>query len=346
MLKPIDRGSTLIAAQPLTFSGRRYRPGDKFDYSRMGIQHRRTVERLLKTRKLTELTAETMKTALRFREENAGPPRGFTLSGLKAFGYLTDDQIVARGWAKRDQEVEVTDDNADQTWTPPEGAWKVYAEGSDEEKATADTTLWIVPFRNGNRGAYRYFVHDLDGTNLSGDASISGKDNAETWARNFMKERAEKAAADRKGEPDWSAFPENPDDWSDEQVEIFDAWYDGLQPGLEVKVEHAAVQKLYEERVEAARQDADAGTSDDNAPQQEGAGILAGLTSTEANELLEAMTDDELRAHVATVTGKDPELLKELAPLALREMAIAAQLPNEGIQNGGDVQPGPDDAAG
>lgn len=325
MLKPMDRGSTLIAAQQLRFSGRTYRPGDKFDYSRMGIQHRRTVENMMRTRKVTELTAESMKTALRFREENAGPPRGFTLAGLKGLGILTEEQIAERGWGARDQDAEVTDESAETpAWQAPEGSFKVsLAEGDGAD------AVYVVPFRNGNRGAFRYFVHDLNGENLNGAGSIAGKDNAEAWARDYLTKRAESASAERNGDPDWSAFPENEDDWTDEQVAEFDAWYDALQPGAEVSVEHAAVTKLVEERrtAEKAEQDLQAGRAD-------------GLSTEEANALLDAMTEDELREHVATVTGKSPDLLKELTPLALREMAVKAGM---GENDGGNVQPGAGD---
>lgn len=334
MLKPVERGSTLIAAQELRFLGRSYRPGDKFDYSRMGITHRRAVNRMLQARKLTELTQESLMTALRFRDKNAGPPRGFTLAGLRVLGLLTQEQIDAHGWAKRDQDAEITDENAQpKAWEAPDGAYRIFAEGTDEEKATDDTTMWVVPFRAGTRGAYRYFVHTPDGECVSGDASISGKENAENWARKFMADLSAAKDAKREGEPDWSAFPENPDDWSDEQVDVFDAWYEALQPGVEVKVEHEAVQKLYDERVEAKKvEQASAG--------EQTPGIFAGLNAEESKELLEAMTDEELRIHVAHVTNKPMDILNELTPLALREMAIAAQPPEQGAQNDGDVQSG------
>lgn len=332
-MNALERGSTLIAAKELKFAGRRYRPADKFDYKRLGIAHRRTVRSLMDgiSRKVVELTPETFAEALRFRDPEAGPPRGFSLSILVQMGIMTWAQIAERGWDKRNQNEEVTDENADpKAWEAPKGSWKVFAEGADEEKATDDTTLWVVPFKTG--GAPRYFVHDLNGENLNGASSIGGKAKAEEWARNFMKERAARALAGREGDPDWSGFPENPDDWSDDQVEIFDAWYDALQPGVEVTVEHAAVQKLYEERVEAAQQNENDGT--DNTPGER----ADGLTTAEATELLEAMTDDELIDHVAALTGKDRDSLKDLTALALREMALEEQ-PPEGSENDGDVQP-------
>lgn len=344
-MNPIERGSTLIAIKELRFAGRQYRPADKFDYRRMGIAHRRSVAQMLKLKKLDELTPETMKTALRFREEGAGPPRGFTLAGLKGMNILTDEQIQAHGWGNRDQDAEVTDeseaDAAVARWEAPEGSWKVFAEGSDEEKSTDDTTLWVVPFRNGNRGAFRYFVHDLDGEKLNGDASIGGKDNAEKWAREWMAERAARAAAGREGDPDWSTFPENEDDWTDAQVAEFDAWYDALQPGA-VEVEHQAVNKLVAERRGAEAEEARilAAKNDQTGDQP---GTVEGLTQDEMAELLEAMTDEELRAHVAQLTGKDVSELEELTPLALREMAQEHQASAGNQQNGGDVQSGPSD---
>ena len=337
MLNPIERGSTLIAAQPVRFKARSYLPGDKFDYRRLGITYRRTVANMLTSRKLTELTDESMKTALRFRPEKAGPPRGFTLAGLRALGILSEEQIAERGWDKRDQNAEITDENADApAWAAPEGSWKVFAEATDEEQATDDTTLWIVPFKTG--GATRYFVHDLSGERLSGEGSLSGKDKTEAWARQFMADRAAAAAAKREGDPDWSAFPENPDDWTDDQVAEFDAFYDALQPDAELEAEHPAVTKLFEERRAAEKAEAILKAGGEPG----GPGVLAGLSPEEANELLEAMTEDELRAHVGAVTGKDPAILAALAPLALREMAIAAQPATEGSQNGGDVQSGAD----
>lgn len=338
-MTPIERGSTLIAIKELRFAGRQYRPADKFDYRRLGIAHRRSVAQMLKLKKLDELTPETMKTALRFRAEDAGPPRGFTLAGLKGMNILTDEQIQAHGWGNRDQDAEVTDETenqaADQRWEAPEGSWKVFAEGSDEEKSTDDTTLWVVPFRNGNRGAFRYFVHDLDGERLNGDASIGGKDNAETWAREYMAERAARAAAAREGDPDWSTFPEDENEWSDEQIAEFDAWYDGLQPGAKVEVEHPAVTKLTQERRDAEAAEAEILAAKQSG-QQEGA--VEGMTQDEINELMGALTEEELRAHVAQLTGKDISELEELTPLALREMALEHQ-PSAGTQqNGGDVQ--------
>lgn len=334
-MNALERGSTLIASKPFKFAGRRYQPADKFDYKRLGIVHRRTVDTMMSRRRadITELTPETFKQALRFREADAGPPRGFSLGILVQMGIMTWSEIAERGWDKRDQNEIVTDENANQetkAWEAPEGSWKVYAEGVDEERSTADTTLWILPFRNGSQGATRYFVHDLNGDNLNGVSSISGKVGAEKWARNFMKERAERAAADREGEPDWSKFPENEDDWTEAQIEEFDAWYDAQQPGIELKVENATVQKLIDERrtAEAAE-----------AARKPGASAIDGLNAEEAAELIDAMDEGELRAYVAEVTGKTVADLADFTPLALREMIPTP----EGAQNGGDVQPGAGD---
>lgn len=346
-MTPIERGTTLIAMKELSFSGRRYQPGDKFDYRRLGIAHRRTIGQMVKLKKLDELGADSMRNALRFRDPEAGPPRGFTLSGLKGLNVLTEDQI-ATWWGDRDPDKEITDESeADApAWQAPEGSWKVFAHGVDEERSTDDTTLWIVPFKTG--GPVRYFVHDLKGENLNGVASIGGKGKAEDWARNFMAEREAAAAAAREGDPDWSKFPEKEDDWSDAQVEEFDAWYDALQPGVDVAVEHAAVTKLVEERRQAEAKEADLILEKANADAAgaQAAGNLLGLTDQEVNELLEAMTEDELRDHVAQLTGTDPELLKELTPLALREMAMDHESSTEGNQDGGNIQPGADGAAG
>lgn len=332
-MNALERGSTLIATRDIRFNARNYRPGDKFDYRRLSHAYRRTVERMLQQRKIVELTEETMRSALQLRKDG-GPPRGFTLAGLKALGILTEAQIAERGWGNRDENAEITDENAEpQAWEAPEGSWKVFAEGSDEEKSTDDTTLWIVPFKTG--GAPRYFVHGLDGERLNGDASIGGKAKAEEWARSFMAERAAREAAKREGDPDWSKFPENEDDWTEAQIAEFDAWYDALQPGVEVEVEHAAVAKLVQERRDAEAKEAE---MREGGGEQTGEGaVIDGLTTDEAAELLEAMTEDELRAHVAHVTGRDVGELAGLTPLALREMALEA---GKGEQNDGDVQPG------
>lgn len=343
-MNALDRGSTLIAAKELKFAGRRYRPADKFDYARLGIAHRRAVTTLMEglSRKVVELTPTTFKEALRFRDPAAGPPRGFSLGILVQMGIMTWAEIAERGWDKRDQDEIVTDENAvqeEKAWEAPEGSWKVFAEGVDEEQATDDTTLWVVPFRNGSRGATRYFVHALDGTNLSGDASISGKDNAETWGRKFMQDRAAAAAAAREGEPDWSKFPENEDDWTEAQIAEFDAFYDAQQPGIEIKVDNPTVQKLVDERRNAEAQEAALQlqkAGENNTTETESA--IAGLSPAEAEELIDAMDETELRAYVAEKTGKTVEDLADFTPLALREMLP----PTEGAQNDSDIQPGPD----
>lgn len=347
----IERGSNLIATMVFRFAGRLYRPGDSFDYRRLSIVHRRTVAMMLKMKKLDELSQASMERALRIRDPEAGPPRGFTLAGLLGLGVLTMEQIEAHGWGARNPEAEITDESEEggSAWEAPEGSWKVFAEGVTEERSTDDTTLWIVPFKTG--GPPRYFVHGLDGANLNGVGSIGGKARAEEWARKFMADRAAQKAAAREGDPDWSAFPEKEDDWSDDQIAEFDAWYDALQPGAEVVVEHAAVTKLVAERREAEAKEADilkenaAGASGETATDQDANAI--GLNDQEINELLEAMTDEELVAHVAQLTGTDPELLKGLTPLALREMAADYLPSTEGNQpNDRNIQPGPDGDAG
>lgn len=341
-MTPIERGSTLIATKEIRFSGRRYRPGDKFDYRRAGIAHRRTIAQMLKSKKLDELTQASMATALRFRDPDAGPPRGFTLAGLKGLGILTEEQIAQRGWDKRNREIEITDESEapEPMWEAPEGSWKVFGADADEANSTEENTAWVVPFQTG--GAPRYFVHSLTGEKLSGEGSINGKAKAETWARDYLATIAASAAAKREGDPDWSKFPENEDDWTDAQVEEFDAWYDALQPGAEVDgVGHPAVIKLVTERRAAEEREAELKAQGEQSGEGEQTDAPEGLTETEMNELLEAMTDDELREHVHTLTGKDRDLLAELTPLALREMAMEHKA--EGASNDGDVQSGAQD---
>lgn len=312
-MNAIDRSATLIAYKELRFAGRRYQPGDKFETKRLSIVQTRKAKRLLDghTRKLAELSAETMKSALKRREEGSRPPRGFTIAGLLALGILTQEQVEARGWDAPDAPAPEGD------WTAPEGSWKVFAEGVDAERSTDDTTLWVVPQKSaGGTGVTRYIVHDLDGTNLSGDGSINGKANAEKWARDFMADRAKRL--EQESTDPWAGFPENPDDWSDEQVEAFDAFYDDPSRDKEAEITHPAVKQLVAERDEAAeelKRREEGGAEPDQ---------FEGLNDQEVQEVIEAMSDDEVRAWAAKVTGKPDE---ELAPLdrpALIELATEA----------------------
>lgn len=49
----------------------------------------------------------------------------------------------------------------------------------------------------------------------------------------------------KHGQPDWTAFPESPIDFTPEQSRIFRTWYDGLPKGAQVVVEHPGVKEAF-----------------------------------------------------------------------------------------------------
>lgn len=326
----LARSTTLIANKTLKFRGRTYSPGDKFDYQRMGHAQRRKVTRLIDgpERKIVELTAESMAKALRFRDKPY-PPRGFTLAGLIALGYLTEEQIAEQGWNTEDRDRLV---DVSAPWAPPEGSWQVRPDPVEGVTHDAQDVVWIVPFytagKPGKAGVVRYFVHNVDGENLNGDVSINGKVKATEWAQEHL---AKVAAARTAGQDqDWSTYPENPDDWSDEQVAVFDHWFEGVEEDEEPEIEHPAVAKLFTERRAAPTED----------PVEDANADFFNMKDAEARDFIDTMSDDDLVALVVAITDKPADEVKEIARVVMAQMAIDAHTEKAKAkepEDGGDI---------
>lgn len=329
-MNSLDRSAVLIAAKQFRFGGRSYSPGDKFDYQRLGITQRRKVIRLMEsaTRKIAELTPATMAAALKHRT-NPRPPRGFTLAGLIGLGILTEEQIVAKGWALENRDVE---NEEGQAYTPPEGSWKVFAEGADEESGDY---VWILPHKPGGRGATRYFVNNPEGDNLNGVGSIGGKDNAEAWGKDYLAKRARASGEDSP----WKDFPEKADDFSDEQIEVFDHWFEGIGDDDDISNEPSAIQQLVAERRTASQADAEREETDKR---------FAAMSEAEAKDFIDGLSDEDLLSFISSQRPDQSDSLSQLSRIAQNDIAadIIADKAQTETKDGGDVQSSADDTQG
>ena len=162
-----QRQATIIAATDFRYGGRTYRPGDKFDWRALLVSERLATQQL-DARRTAILTRDSFSTALKRRGAESPPPRGFTIAGLVALGYLTEEEAQERNWI-------VPEGVKPPSYVPPEGSEQV-------------GDLWVIPVRTAG-GPKRFDVVNAEGQRVKEGGTIQGIANATAWAEEFIRQR-------------------------------------------------------------------------------------------------------------------------------------------------------------